>query len=121
MVFPKIDRGSVFCIFPGGPMSYLHPPLYGEGSSCFTISASVIVNKFKVGYWMFCSFPNDPFPQPTDSDSDLEGRRFYLKRLVTWADRIGLKVILDLHGAPGSQNGMDHSGRRGKVIILFFL
>ena len=63
---------------------------------------------------MFDSFPNDPFPTP--SDSDFEGRRFYLKRLVTWADEIGLKVVLDLHGAPGSQNGMDHSGRRGRVI-----
>jgi aryl-phospho-beta-D-glucosidase BglC (GH1 family) len=41
--------------------------------------------------------------------------RFYLKRLVRWADLLGLRVILDLHGAPGSQNGMDHSGRRGPV------
>ncbi len=27
----------------------------------------------------------------------------------------GLQVLLDLHGAPGSQNGMDHSGRAGDV------
>jgi glucan 1,3-beta-glucosidase len=26
-----------------------------------------------------------------------------------------LKVILDLHGAPGSQNGWDHSGRSGEI------
>src|ERR1035438_6826351 len=25
----------------------------------------------------------------------------------------GLKLLLDLHGAPGSQNGWDHSGRSG--------
>ena len=27
----------------------------------------------------------------------------------------GLGVLLDLHGAPGSQNGMDHSGRSGPL------
>ena len=27
----------------------------------------------------------------------------------------GLKLLLDLHGAPGSQNGWDHSGRRGAI------
>jgi len=29
--------------------------------------------------------------------------------------RNNLKVILDLHGAPGSQNGWDHSGRAGDI------
>jgi len=33
-----------------------------------------------------------------------------LDRLFEWADAHGLKVLLDLHGAPGSQNGADHSG-----------
>jgi glucan 1,3-beta-glucosidase len=27
----------------------------------------------------------------------------------------GLKLLLDLHGAPGSQNGWDHSGRSGAI------
>lgn len=27
----------------------------------------------------------------------------------------GLQILLDLHGSPGSQNGMDHSGRSGEV------
>ena len=31
---------------------------------------------------------------------------------VDWAARYGLKVIVDLHGAPGSQNGFDNSGQR---------
>ena len=32
-----------------------------------------------------------------------------------WADELDLKVMMDLHGAPGSQNGFDNSGRRGEV------
>ena len=31
------------------------------------------------------------------------------------ASRHGLKVLLDLHAAPGSQNGMDHSGKSGAL------
>lgn len=31
------------------------------------------------------------------------------------SQRNGLKLLLDLHGAPGSQNGWDHSGHSGKI------
>lgn len=41
--------------------------------------------------------------------------RYFLKRLVGWCQQLGLKVLLDLHGAPGSQNGFDNSGRRGDI------
>ncbi len=38
---------------------------------------------------------------------------------LDWAFRTakahGLGVLLDLHGVPGSQNGMDHSGRQGAL------
>jgi glucan 1,3-beta-glucosidase len=30
-------------------------------------------------------------------------------------EKNGLKLLLDLHGAPGSQNGWDHSGRSGAI------
>ena len=39
--------------------------------------------------------------------------RFYITRLLGWCEEIGLKVLIDLHGAPGSQNGFDNSGQRG--------
>jgi glucan 1,3-beta-glucosidase len=32
------------------------------------------------------------------------------------ADKYGLGVVLDLHTAPGSQNGWDHSGRAGPIL-----
>ena len=34
---------------------------------------------------------------------------------MSWCDQVGLKVLIDLHGAPGSQNGFDNSGKRGPV------
>jgi len=33
-----------------------------------------------------------------------------LDRIFEWSRAHGLRVLLDLHGAPGSQNGADHSG-----------
>lgn len=69
-----------------------------------------------VGYWLVDVAEGEPFPAPPETDND--GQRFYLKRLLQWADEIGLKILLDLHGAPGSQNGFDNSGRRGDVHWL---
>jgi glucan 1,3-beta-glucosidase len=39
----------------------------------------------------------------------------YLIRAVQWASEFGLSVLIDLHGAPGSQNGQDNSGLIGPV------
>lgn len=40
------------------------------------------------------------------------GQLEYLNRAIGWARAAGLKVWIDLHGAPGSQNGFDNSGWR---------
>ncbi|CCK68759.1 glucan exo-1,3-beta-glucosidase KNAG_0B03180 [Huiozyma naganishii CBS 8797] len=36
----------------------------------------------------------------------------YLNRALEWASKYELNVWIDLHGAPGSQNGFDNSGQR---------
>ena len=67
--------------------------------------------RIPVGYWLVDVIPGEPFPDPPATDND--GMRFYLKRIIGWCDELGLKVLIDLHGAPESQNGFDNSGRRG--------
>lgn len=37
----------------------------------------------------------------------------YIQRAMTWADKYDMKVLLDLHTAPGSQNGFDNGGLTG--------
>ncbi|CAB4256303.1 similar to Saccharomyces cerevisiae YDR261C EXG2 Exo-1,3-beta-glucanase, involved in cell wall beta-glucan assembly [Maudiozyma barnettii] len=37
---------------------------------------------------------------------------YYLNQAIGWAEKYGLNVWIDLHGAPGSQNGFDNSGQR---------
>jgi glucan 1,3-beta-glucosidase len=56
-----------------------------------------------IGFWAFDVSAGEPYVQ---------GQLPYLKKAVSWAKNHGLKVIVDLHGAPGSQNGFDNSGRR---------
>ncbi|GBE80896.1 Probable glucan 1,3-beta-glucosidase [Sparassis crispa] len=42
----------------------------------------------------------------------------YFLRVVGWARKYGLRVNLDLHTIPGSQNGYNHSGKLGVVNFL---
>ena len=42
------------------------------------------------GYWMFDVESDEPFPEPSQNDE--EGMRFYLKRMLTWAESVGIKV-----------------------------
>lgn len=59
--------------------------------------------RIPIGYWAF---------QTLDSDPYVQGQVKYLDRALKWCRKHGLKVWIDLHGAPGSQNGFDNSGRR---------
>ncbi|KAK2459491.1 hypothetical protein APHAL10511_008475 [Amanita phalloides] len=42
----------------------------------------------------------------------------YFLRLLGWARKYGMRVCLDFHAAPGSQNGYNHSGRLGSINVL---
>ncbi|KAJ7182204.1 glycoside hydrolase family 5 protein [Mycena crocata] len=42
----------------------------------------------------------------------------YIVRMLGWARKYGLRVNLDLHTIPGSQNGYNHSGKLGQVNFL---
>ncbi|KAJ7487024.1 glycoside hydrolase family 5 protein [Mycena latifolia] len=42
----------------------------------------------------------------------------YIVRLLGWARKYGLRVNIDLHTVPGSQNGYNHSGKGGQINFL---
>lgn len=60
------------------------------------------VVRIPVGYWAYDS-SNSPY---------VGGADVYIDAAIDWARSLGLKIIVDLHGAPGSQNGYDNSGQR---------
>lgn len=59
--------------------------------------------RLPIGYWAFDVSGGEPY---------IQGQLPYLSKAVSWAGANGLKLIVDLHGAPGSQNGFDNSGQR---------
>lgn len=58
-------------------------------------------------YWAVETYDGDPYLFRTSWR--------YLLRGIEWARKYGLRVNLDLHGLPGSQNGWNHSGRQGPI------
>lgn len=43
--------------------------------------------------------------------------RYFLKA-IQWARKYGIRINLDFHSLPGSQNGWNHSGRLGTINVL---
>lgn len=74
----------------------------------FTEIAAVGLNhvRIPIGYWAL---------NPLDGDPYVQGQLPILDQAIGWAKTAGLKVLLDVHGAPGSQNGFDNSGRYGPI------
>lgn len=58
--------------------------------------------RIPVGYWLF------------EGDTPYTPTVKYLDWAMKMAEKYHLKVLIDLHGLKGSQNGKDHSGRIGK-------
>ncbi|TEA15934.1 putative glucan 1,3-beta-glucosidase D [Colletotrichum sidae] len=61
-------------------------------------------------YWAVETYDDDPYLFRTSWR--------YLLRGIEWARKYGLRVNLDVHGLPGSQNGWNHSGRQGSINWL---
>jgi len=69
-------------------------------------SSGINYLRVPVGYWIVDIQSGEPY---------VTGGMTYLQRLLGWAADLNLDVIVDLHGAPGSQNGHDNSGRTGPI------
>ncbi|THH09164.1 hypothetical protein EW145_g2215 [Phellinidium pouzarii] len=62
--------------------------------------------RIPLGYWSV------PMNDSVSVSPYTPGAWPYLLRALNWAKNNSLHVIVDLHGAPGSQNGFDNSGQR---------
>ncbi|TAQ86288.1 hypothetical protein B7494_g5397 [Chlorociboria aeruginascens] len=61
--------------------------------------------RIPIGYWAY-----DNTGTPYQKGADV-----YLEKAIGWARTAGMKVWIDCHGSPGSQNGFDNSGHSGAV------
>ncbi|KAJ0988599.1 hypothetical protein J5N97_006955 [Dioscorea zingiberensis] len=64
--------------------------------------------RIPVGWWI----ASDPTPPRPFVGGSLQA----LDNAFDWAEKYNLKVIIDLHAAPGSQNGYEHSASRDGSI-----
>ncbi|KAF8719432.1 hypothetical protein HU200_024145 [Digitaria exilis] len=70
----------------------------------FIASNGLNAVRIPVGWWI-ASEPNPPAPF-------VGGSVYALDKAFKWAEKYKLGVIIDLHAAPGSQNGYEHSASR---------
>lgn len=88
--------------------------------SDFQYLASIGINtvRLPIGYWslgpVYCK--DTPF-EPVASVYTNSWSR--VVRAINWAGEAGIGVLVDLHGAPGSQNGQPHSGVSDGQARLF--
>ncbi|PPQ85378.1 hypothetical protein CVT25_006409 [Psilocybe cyanescens] len=67
--------------------------------------------RIPIGYWSIPLTGSDTSAS-TSTAPYISGAWTYFLQALSWAQKYNIKVIADLHGAPGSQNGFDNSGQR---------
>jgi glucan 1,3-beta-glucosidase len=66
--------------------------------------------RIPIGWWAIETREGEPFLAKTSWT--------YFLKAVEWARKYGIRINLDLHAVPGSQNGWNHSGRLGTTNFL---
>ncbi|KAJ7771675.1 glycoside hydrolase family 5 protein [Mycena metata] len=67
--------------------------------------------RIPLGYWAIEVLAGESFLPKTSWT--------YFLKAVQWARKYGLRINLDLHALPGSQNGWNHSGRLGSYNVMY--
>ncbi|EJD51876.1 glycoside hydrolase [Auricularia subglabra TFB-10046 SS5] len=66
--------------------------------------------RLPVPFWAIDKLPEEPYLEKVAWT--------YFLKAITWARKYGLRINLDLHTIPGSQNGWNHSGKLGTMNWL---
>ncbi|KIY43608.1 glycoside hydrolase family 5 protein, partial [Fistulina hepatica ATCC 64428] len=66
--------------------------------------------RIPLGWWAIETRDTEPFIANTSWT--------YFLKAIQWARKYGIRINLDLHAIPGSQNGWNHSGRLGSINFL---
>jgi len=66
--------------------------------------------RLPIGYWALDIKEGEPY---------VSGSWEYVIKAAEWCKKYNLQLMVDLHGAPGSQNGNDHSGHAGSIDFYY--
>jgi len=67
--------------------------------------------RIPIGWWAIEVRDDEPFLPKVSWN--------YFLKAIQWARKYGIRINLDLHAVPGSQNAWNHSGRQGTVNFLY--
>lgn len=81
-----------------------------EGDFAAIAGAGLNWIRLPIPFWAIDKWDNEPFLEKTCWK--------YILRAFEWARKYGLRINLDLHTIPGSQNGYNHSGKGGKINFM---
>ena len=79
----------------------------------FALIAGAGLNYVRIalGYWAIMTYPNDPYLPKISWN--------YFLKAISWGRKYGIRILLDFHALPGSQNGWNHSGHVGAVNWMY--
>ncbi|BEI87920.1 uncharacterized protein CcaverHIS019_0106380 [Cutaneotrichosporon cavernicola] len=63
--------------------------------------------RIPIGYWAIGTQGDEPYLEKVSWA--------YFTKAISWGRKYGIRILLDLHSLPGSQNGWNHSGRSGTI------
>ena len=94
-----------------GRITY-HGVSYPQTEQDFAEIAGAGLNwiRLPIPYWAIETWEGEPFLAKTSWK--------YILQCFAWARKYGLRVNLDLHTIPGSQNGYNHSGKEGQINFM---
>ncbi|KAJ7028466.1 exo-beta-1,3-glucanase [Mycena alexandri] len=66
--------------------------------------------RIPIGFWAIEAINDEPFLVGTSW--------MYFLKAIQWARKYGIRIFMDLHALPGSQNGWNHSGKAGSINFM---
>ncbi|KAJ7711488.1 exo-beta-1,3-glucanase [Mycena metata] len=89
-----------------------------------TFIASLNWVRIPIGFWAIEAINDEPFLVGTSWTYFLKAqvlpsgsKRCLHTHRIQWARKYGIRIFMDLHALPGSQNGWNHSGKAGTINL----
>ncbi|KZS87759.1 glycoside hydrolase [Sistotremastrum niveocremeum HHB9708] len=98
---------------PGGGIEQLedhYKTFITEADFAEMAGAGINWVRLPIPFWAIETWPGEPFLANVSWK--------YILLAFQWARKYGIRVNLDLHTTPGSQNGYNHSGKDGQIDFL---
>jgi glucan 1,3-beta-glucosidase len=67
--------------------------------------------RLPIAHWAIETWPEEPYLERVSWK--------YVLKAIQWARKYGIRIQLDLHTVPGSQNGWNHSGKIGQMNWMY--